>query len=177
MSSENIPSSSEKYQVRRMEMGDVAQVMCIERVSFTDPWSVGSVRHEIQNRQYSWPLVLVETPQFSFYREEVMGYVFLWKLIDDLHIANLAVRPTLRGQGWGRKLVLSSIYLAGEWGLQKCMLEVRSSNEAARRLYESLGFDLVRIRKDYYRRPVEDALVLELNDYLRQEDPPIPIEL
>jgi ribosomal-protein-alanine N-acetyltransferase len=76
-------------------------------------------------------------------------------------IESLAVRPGARRQGIGRSLCEASMRWAAERGASRALLEVRVSNDAARALYESLGFREVAVRRGYYREPDEDGLTME----------------
>lgn len=92
--------------------------------------------------------------------EGVAGYVVAVDAADEGEILNLAVAPTGRRQGLGRALVEHILDALGERGATKVFLEVRESNAAARALYAVYGFTEVGRRREYYRRPVEDAIVL-----------------
>lgn len=92
--------------------------------------------------------------------DTVIAYCAAWHVFDELHINNLAVRPEWRRQGVARELLTSVVERSLASGAQRSTLEVRSSNEAARRLYESFGFRLSGVRKGYYTNPTEDALIL-----------------
>lgn len=93
----------------------------------------------------------------------VEGYLIGWVVFEEFHIANLAVSPDFRRRGVARALVEHALDWAKAEGAEQALLEVRASNEAAQRLYRSLGFDLISIRKDYYIHPTEDAWVFLMN--------------
>ena len=133
---------------------DVAGIVEIERASFSDPWSAGSFRSLL-----STPLAFF-TLATDAATEEVLGYVIALRAIDDAEIANLAVAPERRGRGLGALLLDHAMEAVAARGVSRVYLEVRSSNAAARALYASRGFSEIGIRRQYYRRPVEDALVL-----------------
>ena len=90
----------------------------------------------------------------------IAGYVVAWYVLDEGEVANLAVAPSLRGQGIGSALLDAAIRDSIDRGVADLYLEVRESNQSARRLYTSRGFEEVSRRKAYYRTPVEDALIL-----------------
>ena len=71
--------------------------------------------------------------------------------------------PERRGEGIGRRLLRESISVAASRGTRSLYLEVRESNDVARRLYEKVGFNVVGVRKQYYAEPVEDAIVMKLD--------------
>ena len=86
--------------------------------------------------------------------------VHAWFVLDEGEVANLAVAPGLRRRGVGSTLLDAAIRESQSRGVSNLYLEVRESNQSARRLYASRGFDEVSRRKAYYRSPVEDALIL-----------------
>ena len=104
-------------------------------------------------------------------RSEVLGYAVLYVVADQAELANLAVAPAFRGRGVGRALLESVVAVARELGVRQLFLEVRQSNSVAQRLYRSVGFVPVALRRGYYEAPVEDALVmaLRLDDVVRTD--------
>ena len=93
----------------------------------------------------------------------VAGYCSFWVVLDEIHINNVAVRPEFRRSRFGRALVDFVVDEATRRGTGRLLLEVRRSNDAARRLYRSMGFAEIGVRSKYYEHPVEDALVLARN--------------
>jgi len=90
----------------------------------------------------------------------VVGFCAFWLVVDEIHINNVAILPELRGQGLGTVLMKRVFEEAATLGAKRATLEVRASNDGARRLYERLGFYVAGTRRGYYSNPVEDALVL-----------------
>ena len=90
----------------------------------------------------------------------VVGYVIAQHAADQAEILNLGVATAMRRAGVGRALVRAALARLGAIGVRSVHLEVRESNDAARRLYQSEGFAAVGRRAGYYRRPEEDAVVL-----------------
>jgi ribosomal-protein-alanine N-acetyltransferase len=90
----------------------------------------------------------------------VVGYVATWIIADEVHINNLAVLPECRGRGYGAALLAHALDEAASLGAYRATLEVRRSNDLARRLYERFGFRVAGVRRDYYSHPTEDALIL-----------------
>ncbi len=132
---------------------DLPSVAAIERAAFSDPWSLRSFREALDS-----PSVY-----FACARSDdggVVGYVVAWFVADQGEIANIAVSPDQRGRGAGRALLDAALGEAGARGTSAVFLEVRDSNQRARELYASRGFEEVGRRRRYYRRPVEDAIVL-----------------
>ena len=132
---------------------DLASVAAIERVAFSDPWSLRSFREALDSGSV----------YFACARSDaggVLGYVVAWFVADQGEIANIAVAPDQRGRGVGRALLDAALGEAAARGIAAVFLEVRDSNQRARELYASRGFEEVGRRRRYYRRPVEDAIVL-----------------
>jgi ribosomal-protein-alanine N-acetyltransferase len=90
----------------------------------------------------------------------IAGFFAGWIVEDELHINNLATHPDYRRIGVARSLLEAVLDESGYRGVSFVILEVRASNEAAQALYKKLGFKLIGRRRDYYRVPVEDALVM-----------------
>jgi ribosomal-protein-alanine N-acetyltransferase len=131
---------------------DVHPVVEIERGSFSDPWSPGSFSSLIRNRDVYFRVAVADGA--------VAGYVVAWFAAGQGEIANIAVAPWVRGRGVGARLLDAALAEAAARGADEVFLEVRDSNATARSLYASRGFAAVGRRRNYYRRPVEDALVL-----------------
>ena len=91
-----------------------------------------------------------------------MGYAVLWCILDQGELANIAVQPDARREGLGGLLLDHLIEVARGRGVRSLFLEVRESNEGARRLYAHRSFEEIGIRRGYYQSPKEDARVLEL---------------
>ena len=132
---------------------DVAAISEIERAAFSDPWSARSFRDALEHPSVYFGCARSDAG-------EVLGYVVAWFVADEGEIANLAVAPEGWGKGIGRALLDAALAEATQRGIQSVYLEVRDSNARARRLYQSRGFEEVGRRTKYYRRPVEDAVVL-----------------
>ena len=130
----------------------VQQIAELEKLCFNDPWSVNSISSELDNRLSLW-LVALEN-------DFVIGYVGSQTVLGETDMMNIATHPEYRKQGIGTKLIEALIAELKERGSHSLMLEVRASNEAALSVYRKLGFREVGKRKNYYRNPKEDALIL-----------------
>lgn len=125
----------------------------LEQECFAHPWSLDSLEESYNN-----PMA-----QFFVAKDDngtVVGYISYYMVRDEGFINNVAVTASARRQGIGRALVERAVESASGNGASFLSLEVRLSNEPARNLYDSLGFELEGIRKKFYRDPVEDALIL-----------------
>ena len=130
----------------------VAQVAALEKACFSMPWSENSITAELSNPLSLW-VVAVDGNM-------VAGYVGSQAVMGEADMMNLAVLPSYRRQGVGRCLVSELVAKLTAREVYSLTLEVRASNEAAVKLYDSLGFVQVGRRPNYYVAPKEDALIL-----------------
>ena len=139
-------------EIVRMTAGHVAEIAALEKACFSAPWSEKSVAAELENDLALW-LVALDG-------ETVVGYVGSQSSIDETDIMNVAVHPKWRRCGIAERLIEYLVEELKKRGSHALMLEVRVSNDPAIALYEKLGFHQVGRRKNYYRNPKEDALIL-----------------
>jgi [ribosomal protein S18]-alanine N-acetyltransferase len=144
--------------LRLADRHDVDAVAAIEQSAFSDPWSRASFASLVGNPQLLFA-VADGAPEGAD-RRDVVGYVVAWFAADESEIANIAVAPAARGRGIGAALLDAALAEAARRGAVAAFLEVRESNAAARALYASRSFATVGRRRNYYRKPPEDALVL-----------------
>ena len=131
----------------------VASVAAIEKECFgSAAWSERSVGGELTNDLALW-LVAVDG-------DTVAGYVGSQTVCDETDMMNVAVHPDFRRRGIAEALVLTLVEELKKLDSRCLTLEVRASNAPAIALYEKLGFSQIGRRKDYYRNPREDALIL-----------------
>jgi ribosomal-protein-alanine N-acetyltransferase len=136
--------------------GDLTEILEIERDSFPTPWSPGLFRSEMAN---SISRILVGKASQAQGRA-VAGYVVCWRVADEIHLHNIAVRRDLRKCGVASRLLSKMIRDCRTEGARFVTLEVRRSNVAARKLYESFGFSVRGVRRGYYTDTGEDALIM-----------------
>ena len=141
-------------QIVPMREPHVAAIAALEAANFSAPWDEASVRAELENPLALW-LVAVEEDG------TVLGYVGSQSCFEDADILNVCVAPAARRQGVAEALMLELEARLAPKGVEKITLEVRASNEPAIRLYEKLGYTQVGVRKGYYEKPREDALILQ----------------
>lgn len=140
--------------IRKGTKEDIEAIYNIELESFSVPWSLESITKELEN-EMAYYVVAEEEGQ-------VLGYAGLWNVVGEGQITNIAVRPSGRRKGIGKKLVEGLIAYGKEKSLEVLILEVRQSNEAAIKLYSGAGFKEIGKRKNYYTKPTEDALLMAL---------------
>ncbi len=152
-----------EFEVRNLEEDDLDEVLRLERACFADPWSAASFRREVARRaDGGYSRVLVEAGA-------VRGYSVAWFVADEAHLANLAVDPEHRRRGVAATLLRDLLSEARRRGGAAVWLDVRAGNEEAIGLYSRHGFRPVRIRRGYYRKEREDAIVMVL-DLLPEEE-------
>ena len=135
-----------------MNTDHVSQVAELEKLCFSDPWSENSVSSELNNPLSLW-LVAVDG-------ERVAGYVGSQSVMGESDMMNIAVHPDYRRRGLAEMLVAELVTALKNAGNTCLTLEVRASNAPAIALYEKIGFSQIGLRKNYYRNPREDALIL-----------------
>ena len=135
-----------------MNSSHVAQIAELEKICFSDPWSEKSIASELDNKLALW-MVAAEG-------DTVSGYIGSQTVIDETDMMNVAVHPDFRRQGIAEALVNALVEHLKTIGSHCLTLEVRASNTPAIALYEKLGFAEIGRRKNYYRNPREDALIL-----------------
>ena len=139
--------------ITEMTEKHVTQVARLESICFgSAAWSERSVGSELENRLALW-LVALDG-------ETVAGYVGSQTVLDETDMMNVAVRPDHRRRGIAEKLIEALITDLKNRGSHALTLEVRASNASAIALYEKLDFKQIGLRKNYYRNPKEDALIL-----------------
>jgi ribosomal-protein-alanine N-acetyltransferase len=141
---------------RLSSAADLDGVLAIEQASFNNPTTRAWYEGELKRPDVCFIYVLRTADQ------PVAAFCAFWLVAEQAHINNLAVLPELRGRGLGTQLLEVITHEAARLGASVLTLEVRQSNDAARRLYERAGFYQDGVRKNYYTNPVEDALILSL---------------
>ena len=138
--------------ITKMLQCHVPQIAELEKICFNDPWSENSIASELDNRLSCWLVAIAD--------DKVVGYVGSQTVLGETDMMNIAIHPDNRKQGIATELINALIEGLNERGSHSLMLEVRASNEPAKSLYLKLGFEVVGVRKNYYRNPREDALIL-----------------
>jgi ribosomal-protein-alanine N-acetyltransferase len=140
-------------QLRAMRQEDVAQVAALEQAAYEFPWSAGIFRDCLLA---GYTAVILEKDG------DVSGYAVMSVAAGEAHLLNICLAASLRGRGIGHRLLDHMLQLAGESGAERVFLEVRPSNKRAMRLYRAAGFEVIGVRRGYYRASggSEDAVVL-----------------
>ena len=138
--------------LEKLNASHVPQIAQLEKICFSDPWSERSIASELENKLSCW-LVAMEG-------EQVAGYIGSQTVCGETDMMNVAVHPDHRRKGIAEALILALVEELKAAESHCLTLEVRASNAPAIALYEKLGFTEIGRRKNYYRNPKEDALIL-----------------
>ena len=139
--------------LRPASSADIPAFAELERAAFSDPWTAAQLQEAM-----SWGGALAIAAEAA--DGSIAGYVLGRVIVDEAEILSIATDPGRRRAGIGRALLGAVLTAMVDGGARAVWLEVRASNEAAREMYQHAGFVAAGLRKGYYRRPVEDALVL-----------------
>ncbi len=142
-------------EIRKMLESDLEEVNAIEQNTFSDPWSLEDFQSVLKDLNNEYLVASSEG--------QVIGYCGYWGVAGEGDIYNVAVKEEHRGQRVGYLLLTELLAIAKSRGITSLTLEVRQSNEPAIRLYQSLGFEQTAIRKDFYTKPKEDAVIMWLH--------------
>ncbi len=139
-------------QIRPMKREDCEQVAVIEAASFSMPWSLRAFTDTVEKQNFRY-FVAEEAG-------EILGYCGFLYVLDEAEIPNVCVKESARKRGVGRQMMTVLMEEAKKLGIAVLYLEVRESNQPARGLYKSLGFEENGIRKNFYEQPVENAVLM-----------------
>lgn len=140
-------------QIRFMKEGDLPAVAALEQVCFSMPWSEKALQESFESGH---AIFLVAEEQ-----DRVVGYMGLYTMMEEADVTNVAVDPACRRKGIGRALLYHMMDIARKRGVRVIHLEVRVSNEAAKALYEQVGFQYIGQRRNFYDKPKEDACLMQ----------------
>ena len=139
-------------EIVRLSQEHIYQIAQIEKLCFSEPWSESALE-TLLGDNYVCFVALVDGM--------VAGYVGMYCILDEGNIINVAVHPLYRRQGLARTLLRELCAISETLGLSELYLEVRESNDSARALYTSEGWETFGKRKNYYSHPLEDAVLMK----------------
>lgn len=145
-------SRAEDITIRLMTEEDLEQVETIEREAFSEPWSFDAFKSSMEQKHTIYLVACMG--------RTVAGYCGIYISLDEGEIPNVAVKSSMRNRGIGERMLADLLCRAEKKGVSSVFLEVRESNAPARRLYEKLGFEAVGIRKNFYEKPAENAVIM-----------------
>lgn len=139
--------------IREMNVDDIDDVLEVEKVSFSTPWSKESFIQEIkENKLARYIIAQVD--------EKVVAYGGMWLILDEAHITNVAVATGFRNMGIGQMIIDGLINICNELIINHMTLEVRKSNYPAIKLYKNNRFVEIGTRPGYYADTKEDAIIM-----------------
>ena len=147
------PAPLSRLRIGTLTIARIDEVLEIEKLSFSDPWSREMFRSELEVGGGTYARMAERDGR-------LLGYSLAVLVVDEAHLGNLAVHPDARGAGVGQALLDDLLAVSEKRRATRLTLEVRESNERARKFYYRNGFIDVASRKNYYRNPVEDAIVM-----------------
>ena len=139
-------------QVVTMAEEHISALAQLEKECFADPWSEKALAEELTNPNAVFRVALID--------EEVAGYVGMLHVLDEGDICNVAVFDKFRRRGVATALIQHLVDYAVENQLSFITLEVRESNMGAQKFYETMGFETIGIRKNFYYNPKEHAILM-----------------
>lgn len=142
--------------IRKMTTADVPDAHAIDAMSFALPWPERSLYFEVSDN----PAARCWVAELD---GRVVGMMVLWQIVDEAHIATLAVHPDYRRRGLAKRLLVHALQVSWEQGGRMAFLEVRESNQAAQSMYSKFGFEEVGRRTRYYKDNGEDAILMSLS--------------
>ena len=147
--------------IRRMVAEDIPQVEQIERSLFSDAWSEQGFLDTLDS-PYAIALAAVETKGDTIEKgqDRIIGYIIMYVSFEEGEISNVAVTETAQNQGIGSALLQAILEIGSEETVTRFILEVRVSNKPAIALYNKFEFEQIGIRRDFYEKPREDALIM-----------------
>jgi ribosomal-protein-alanine N-acetyltransferase len=147
--------------IRRMTVEDVPEVYALDVLSFNLPWTQRSFLYEVKENANARNWVV---DGFLSGRQRLVAMLVIWLILDEAHIATLAIHPEFRRQGIARRLLQTALNASYNEGACRAYLEVRAGNVAALAMYHELGFEVVGRRPRYYHDNNEDALLMTLEN-------------
>ena len=142
-----------EIEIRPMAEMDLEASAGLEAMCFSTPWSLQAFRESLDKPD-------IYLFHVAYMENELVAQAGLIMSFDEADVVNVAVKPEYRKQGIAYDLLTELMQAGNARGIKDYTLEVRAGNRAAAALYEKLGFKTEGIRKNFYREPVEDALIM-----------------
>ena len=161
---------TEHWSIARATREDLEQIVRIEQLSFSSPWTRKMFEVEISQNPFG-SLLTARLLGDAQQRGPVIGYVCYWLVFEELRLMTLAVDPSVRRRRIASRLVRHVLTIGCQQEATRAVLEVRASNQAARSLYEGFGFRHVAVRSHYYAHPTEDAVLMAMDPLMESVSP------
>jgi ribosomal-protein-alanine N-acetyltransferase len=149
--------------IRMMRAADLAIVSQLDELSFNQPWPPAAFEVELANRNARCWVAESDDLTGTDGQARIIAALIIWRVLDEAHIATIAVHPDFRQQGTGKLLLRTGMQAAYAEGARIYHLEVRAGNLAAQKMYANFGYEIVGRRPRYYKDNGEDALLMTLD--------------
>lgn len=143
---------NDKIQFRAMQENDIEQMTAIEAQVFSQPWSRKSFEEALSYENLLFVVAVME--------ETIIGYCGLYMVLDEGNVINVAVKEEFRGRHIAQEMLTFLMEEGAKQNITAFTLEVREHNETALHVYENMGFESVGIRKNFYEKPIENAIIM-----------------
>lgn len=162
----NAETKTDNIYIIPLNKNHINKVCAIENECFSDPWSK-QIFLELLGYPYAVNLAAAETVGAEYTEsakqiEQIVGYCIFYHIWDECHIMNIAVKKSEQNKKIATKLICTVLEYAKVQNISKIILEVRCSNDKAIALYKKFGFETDGVRKNYYKHPKEDAILMSL---------------
>jgi [ribosomal protein S18]-alanine N-acetyltransferase len=151
------------WTIETATLQSLSEILTIEEACFSAPWTRKMLEAELSGNPFAHFLVARLERGSEASSGPIVGYLCYWIVFEEVRLMNLAVIESMRHRGIANSLVATALRTGMSQSAHRAVLEVRASNQAARRLYQGFGFSQTAVRPKYYANPVEDAVLMELN--------------
>lgn len=145
---------------RKLKPEDVYEVVQIEKQCFSDPWSESAILESALSPNSYFIVAVKKFEKEEDEEKKILGYAGLYAAGEEAYVYNIAVRPEWQGKGIGKSLINELVSYCLKNNLGFISLEVRISNNIAINLYKKFGFKILGKRRNFYKNPSEDALIM-----------------
>lgn len=140
-----------------MVESDISEVASIEQHANAFPWSRKHFESSLKAGHHAWVLCNDQN--------QIIGFTIVQQILDETHLLNICVKPTVQGRGYGQEILNHVIEFSNSISSTIILLEVRRTNFRAQQLYLNSGFNEMAVRKDYYpsENGFEDAILMAMD--------------
>lgn len=151
------------WSIEPATLESLPDILILEEACFSTPWTRKMIEAELTGNPFAHFLIARQEGGAGTSAGPVLGYLCYWIVFEEVRLMNLAVMESMRHRGIAKSLVTTALKTGLAQSAHRAVLEVRTSNRAARALYEGFGFRQMAVRPKYYNNPLEDAVLMELD--------------